>query len=204
MRRLFWREIQMADRHRCRWNRETAVRLHFIPTEWLITRMHSRLVGWGCGETKILVLAKECKMVRPLRKAVRLNSHRMTQQFPSERNANMPMQNLFRHRSESGHSLSVHLATSTDTNVGPIRERHSAVKRSDAHAASDRTLETCRSVKRPDMKGHRGYYVLHWYEVSSTGRSVQVDGRSLAGSLTGSKNSVGRRFCFGVMRMFWK
>ena len=82
-------------------------------------------------------------------------------QFPSERNANMPMQNLCRHRSESGRSLSVHLATSTDTNVGPIRERHSAVKRSDAHAASDRTLETCRSVKRPDMKGHRGYYVLH-------------------------------------------
>lgn len=32
--------------------------------------------------------------------------------------------------------------------------------------------------------------------MSSTGRSVQVDGRSLAGSLPGSKNSVGRSFLF--------
>ena len=52
------------------------------------------------------------------------------------------------------------------------------------------------------MKGHRVHYVLGLYEVSCTGSSGQVDRRSLAGSLTAGKNSVGRSFYFGVMRMF--
>ena len=39
-------------------------------------------------------------MAQPLRKAIWLNSYHTTQQFPSKRNANMPIQNPCRHLSE--------------------------------------------------------------------------------------------------------
>lgn len=44
------------------------------PQEGLVTELDGRLAGRGCGEAETLVLAKECRAVRRLRKAACLDS----------------------------------------------------------------------------------------------------------------------------------